>query len=533
MVALYAVLVQVFGEHSLEDGNEFAPVLFAAITGYTFVGVLVFMKDVMGLLAELSKSFQYDTENIDYSVVSDRLLAVRAALVSDFLRLKTTQEDEDEGVTSGLCYTQDTEAWNTLWDSVLDGNTHFDDPTSSTVLEFLEGNGTFAGVPLHAKVDGWDDLPKEEQQAHIDLERQAVTLWMQKFTIAVMSRLSERFPYKDSEVLEQFEIFNPMSKRWPKNEDDFAHYGNAEIDGLCWHYGVPRVGHDADGNPVDMKPMVNSDEVKVGWRLLKSTLKKCRTRGWGIADMYANCHDNIPDGIKLLIQIRLVVCMNTACCERGFSLMKLIKSALRNRLYIQTLDALMTISLVGERYAGESMDNSEFFEEVLKHWEGDSLRNPSQARWGNKCAKKARVSDVWSLLPTQTVQDEPVNEDKSLDQLADIDEASTTAVALDDTADNVIDYAGVAPYKPSNGFKLALAAPVAVSNQHLKNRRIALKLPDASWELGTFRKVYRGNVESKKGTSVIYFKSFNKDYHAKLDISEYGPNKHWVIVQKS
>ena len=194
MVALYAVLVQVFGEHSLEDGNEFAPVLFAAITGYTFVGVLVFMKDVMGLLAELSKSFQYDTENIDYSVVSDRLLAVRAALVSDFLRLKTTQEDEDEGVTSGLCYTQDTEAWNTLWDSVLDGNTHFDDPTSSTVLEFLEGNGTFAGVPLHAKVDGWDDLSKEEQQAHIDLERQAVTLWMQKFTIAVISRLSERFP---------------------------------------------------------------------------------------------------------------------------------------------------------------------------------------------------------------------------------------------------------------------------------------------------------------------------------------------------
>ena len=200
---------------------------------------------------------------------------------------------------------------------------------------------------------------------------------------------------------------------------------------------------------------------------------------------------------------------------------------------LEAHDALMTISLVGERYAGESMDNTEFFEEVLKHWEGDSLRNPSQARWGNKCAKKSRVSDVWSVLPTQAVEDEPEDGIESLDELADIDAASTTAVTLGDTVDNAVDYAGVAPYKPSNGFKLALATPVAVSNQHLKNRRIALKLPDASWEVGTFRKVYRGNVESKKGTSVIYFKSFNKDYHAKLDISEYGPNKHWVIVQKS
>ena len=135
--------------------------------------------------------------------------------------------------------------------------------------------------------------------------------------------------------------------------------------------------------------------------------------------------------------------------------------------------------------------------------------------------------DVWSVLPTQAVEDEPEDGIESLDELADIDTASTTAVSLGDTVDNAVDYAGVAPYKPSNGFKLALATPVAVSNQHLKNRRIALKLPDASWEVGTFRKVYRGNVESKKGTSV------NKDYHAKLNISEYGPNKHWVIVQKS
>ena len=44
--------------------------------------------------------------------------------------------------------------------------------------------------------------------------------------------------------------------------------------------------------------------------------------------------------IEVLYQVRAVFAYSTAICERGFSKMKLIKSYLRNRLYIETLDAL-------------------------------------------------------------------------------------------------------------------------------------------------------------------------------------------------
>ena len=48
----------------------------------------------------------------------------------------------------------------------------------------------------------------------------------------------------------------------------------------------------------------------------------------------------VSNQISVLVDIRLVQAMNTACCERGFSRMKLIKTASRNRLYVETLDAL-------------------------------------------------------------------------------------------------------------------------------------------------------------------------------------------------
>ena len=56
-------------------------------------------------------------------------------------------------------------------------------------------------------------------------------------------------------------------------------------------------------------------------------------------------------------------------CERGFSQMKLIKSALRNRLYIETLDALMTISLVGPDYVSNQDLDDGIFKEALSEWQ--------------------------------------------------------------------------------------------------------------------------------------------------------------------
>ena len=69
------------------------------------------------------------------------------------------------------------------------------------------------------------------------------------------------------------------------------------------------------------------------------------------------------------------------------------------------------------------------------------------------------------------------------------------------------DCAGIVPFKPTTDFLIS-AAPSVVSNASLKNPKVAIKMPYAcsSWELGTFRKVYKGAVESRIGTCIVYFR---------------------------
>ena len=69
------------------------------------------------------------------------------------------------------------------------------------------------------------------------------------------------------------------------------------------------------------------------------------------------CQDHVSELLSLptvlfLIQIALILPMNSVPCERGFSKMKLIKCKGRSRLDTQTLDWLMNISINGPPYLG-------------------------------------------------------------------------------------------------------------------------------------------------------------------------------------
>ncbi|MCO5566942.1 hypothetical protein L7F22_020625 [Adiantum nelumboides] len=63
--------------------------------------------------------------------------------------------------------------------------------------------------------------------------------------------------------------------------------------------------------------------------------------------------DMYPNVLKVA-QIALVQCCSTAVCERGFSSRTKIKNKWRNRLEIESLDALLVISIEGD----EGMDFS-------------------------------------------------------------------------------------------------------------------------------------------------------------------------------
>ena len=195
--------------------------------------------------------------------------------------------------------------------------------------------------------------------------------------------------------------------------------------------------------------------------------------------------------------------------------MKLIKSCLRNRLYIETLDALMMISMVGPEYVCGGDET--VFDEALTAWQGACTRNPRQARFGNKNACKRRAHEVRTSLPVPepdqcTSAGNLINASFELDELADLGEDGDENVFCGNgsTADLV------EPYKPVVGFVVA-AAPPAVSNQYLKVQKIAYKF-QTEWLTRTFRGKYKGKKDEFKGHYVIYFDRKNS-FHLELNLS--------------
>ena len=67
--------------------------------------------------------------------------------------------------------------------------------------------------------------------------------------------------------------------------------------------------------------------------------------------------------------------------------------------------------------------------------------------------------------------------------------------------------------------------------KEFKGKKIAFRM-ESGWDVGTFKKHYKGKSKSYKGTSQIYFNSFKKDYYARLDIHEYGASKRWCFLEK-
>lgn len=91
--------------------------------------------------------------------------------------------------------------------------------------------------------------------------------------------------------------------------------------------------------------------------------------------IFAEYSERFPN-ILMLVEIMLVLPLATACCERGFSTLKRIKSDWRSRLETETLDNLMRISIDGPDL--ESYNAAR----ALQHWwdKGERQRRPNFQR---------------------------------------------------------------------------------------------------------------------------------------------------------
>ena len=91
--------------------------------------------------------------------------------------------------------------------------------------------------------------------------------------------------------------------------------------------------------------VVERQQTEAEWFVLKHQLFKLKLDGVSIDDGFEGLFkDTSLPSIKKLACFFLVLCLSTVWCERGFSLMALIKTKLRNGLGKEALDACMMIS---------------------------------------------------------------------------------------------------------------------------------------------------------------------------------------------
>ena len=140
-------------------------------------------------------------------------------------------------------------------------------------------------------------------------------------------------------------------------------YGNEKIKILTAFYGASpeETFSEPEGKKEQetTKHVVNIEETMSEWTLLKHLVKEhmypndSLSRLWQI--IYKHHKDNFPNLFQLA-RLALIIPLQTADCERGFSRQNLIKDAQRNRLSGERLTKLMRISLLKESIEDFNVD---------------------------------------------------------------------------------------------------------------------------------------------------------------------------------
>ena len=159
-----------------------------------------------------------------------------------------------------------------------------------------------------------------------------------KYVDNVIKQLELRFPHVDR--LASFSLFDPS--KLPDDHSKMGTHGNDELKILCDLYGK------GDNTDVDV------DTLKAEWEGFRFLmLQTCRQLSMKdvlkmlVADKTIS---HLYPQLRKLAAIAIVLPVSTAECERAFSTMKRIKTALRNRLITPNLDHLMQISIDGPNH---------------------------------------------------------------------------------------------------------------------------------------------------------------------------------------
>ena len=354
--SIYNTLPALVEEFQNSD-SDVAKALLSAVTSLDFIGTLCFYKDILHRLNLLSKCFQADV--IDFEVAADLVQGTRVSLEAFYINCQRPGGTTLKGLIQQLQKVEEGE----------------------TTLHYVHHRGTLDIVNI--------------EQANVD----ALYMHVKMFATSLHAELGERYP--DQPMMSALDIFSP--RRFPRDSTLLEDYENDKLQTLIDHYSEEHRGYEFDA------PLLDADRVMEQWDTLKTVMFAAKIWEKSFSNFwtpYLSSPSTQYEDITFLVSIRCILPLTTACCERGFSKMKIIKTYLRNRLMDSTLSALMMCSLNGPELSDKVAVNELCYQAYLK-WSALKCRTsqrssatsrPKQHYKGKKVSGKLSVADSTTII---------------------------------------------------------------------------------------------------------------------------------------
>lgn len=192
-----------------------------------------------------------------------------------------------------------------------------------------------------------------------------------KFIEQMISNIETRFP--DTDLLSAFGILSmrPISHL---SGEELEEWGNAQLETLLAHYGVEKTHKWKErkgAKSIIATAVVDGEATRKEWSDIKAKVvaqmypRNSMEVLWGLIVKFHK--DDCPNLIKLAC-LALTSPVNTAGCERGFSVQNQTLTSLRNRLSPETQDLLLRVQINGPPLVDFD------FNRALKTWKQSSKK---------------------------------------------------------------------------------------------------------------------------------------------------------------
>ena len=170
-------------------------------------------------------------------------------------------------------------------------------------------------------------------------QRSSFELARRNFITKLKGNLSDRFV--DSALLSAFRIFDPKYFPTTVSKAAMSNFGEEELDIIIKHY--------SKSSPDEHKSPLNDNELRSEYQLFRPfVIRNFQKSGfYSFATTFLQIHSEMYPQISYLLSIILILPVSSVPCERGFSAANRIKTKLRNRLMVQSLDILLRTSIEG------------------------------------------------------------------------------------------------------------------------------------------------------------------------------------------